>query len=246
MKRNLVIGVFLVFLIVVSAGAVAAIPAADNSQANENNQAPDTPDMDKEAPGQSDSHPLDDPEHPGNVNQNAIENVPDHVDVVLPFTVVIEGTYMIDGATVDYEQTADEIEFVVDITDEEAMTGQGQDRIPVALFFADGENDIVAQIHNNDGVNHDFDVGEWLFDTGVEEWHDEGVEKVTDNDYITVEGDSTEDSEFTITVDKDAEFLPDGEFGWAVSLIVDNTVPEDAEFVDGWTSIENPVESVIL
>ncbi|WGI17125.1 right-handed parallel beta-helix repeat-containing protein [Methanonatronarchaeum sp. AMET-Sl] len=87
---------------VVSAGAVAAIPA-DNSQANENNQAPDTPDMDKEAPGQSDSHPLDDPEHPGNVNQNATENVPDHVDVVLPFTVEIEPSVVNEDQDEEYE-----------------------------------------------------------------------------------------------------------------------------------------------
>ncbi|OUJ18892.1 hypothetical protein AMET1_0543 [Methanonatronarchaeum thermophilum] len=87
MRRNLIFGVVLVFLLVLSAGAVAAIPA-DNSQAEQNNQAPDTPATDKEVSGQ-DSHPLEDPEHPGNENQNATENVPDHANANLPFTIDI-------------------------------------------------------------------------------------------------------------------------------------------------------------
>ncbi len=103
MKRNLIIGVILVFLLVLSAGAVAAIPASDNSPVDKDNQAPDTPVMDKEAPGQSGEHPLDDSEHPGNVNQNATENVPDFVLDFLPFTLDLEASVVNEDQDIEYD-----------------------------------------------------------------------------------------------------------------------------------------------
>ncbi|WP_161490801.1 right-handed parallel beta-helix repeat-containing protein [Methanonatronarchaeum thermophilum] len=118
----------MVFLLVLSAGAVAAIPAADNPTVDKDNQAPETPAMDKEAPGQSDKHPLDDPEHPGNVNQNATENVPDFVLDFLPFTLDLEAYVVNEDTGTEYDGIQEALENVSE-GDELVVYGEHEENV---------------------------------------------------------------------------------------------------------------------
>jgi len=105
-----IIGVFMIVAIfavgVGLSGVAIAAPGQGNSQAN--NQ----------------DHPLDCPEHPGNQNQQATENVPGHAEADLPFTEEPELIEIPEYGEEQYEffletELVDPIEVVVDIDGEE-------------------------------------------------------------------------------------------------------------------------------
>lgn len=132
-----------------------------------------------------------------------------------------------DATTISVEDLGCKVQWTITVDWDKVPFGASH--AATALMIGDKDNNILYQIHNNDGVDPDYDVVTWLYSKYENGWYTGGETAnnilVSDLDWVEASGGlETDGNIITITIDK--THLAFDEFKWVLRVPQEFTHPE--------------------
>jgi len=132
-----------------------------------------------------------------------------------------------DATTISVEDLGCKVEWTITVDWDKVPYGASH--AATALMIGDMDDNILYQVHNNDGVDPDYGVGTWLYSKYEDGWYTGGetANSIPVEDLLWVEasgGLETEGNILTITIDK--SHLACDEFKWVLRVPQEFTNPD--------------------